>query len=1099
MLQILPVEMSPTKGLYQMADRRSVPIGFWLTLDNVVFDASGACRKRDGYVLMNRSYQVGGTLTIGDPAPTVLTLQLPILDLATRDTELLAYSAAGPFGGPSVYSWSPANGLWKRQDSSVAFSVRVTSASSIAEIQYNAQTALVTDATSLRTCRLHFCQQGLVNVSTSPAPLGSFTLPFLSAVDVGSGTILFPDTLMSARSVILSRLMPFPPAGGADGFAGVLSSDHASTGLWWSRVTPFAPTIGAAVNLTGNIGMPTPWDCHEANDNHFIIAFAVAAAGSPIHLQLWDASTEPPALVASNTVPTTAGSKVDKLSVTGNALGFWLAWHETGPGAGVFQTTVVQTNPGLFAQWTRVVDSIAGNKGNNEPNWISIGANAVGDSVISFNRGNTGEAYDRLRCARLNILGGIVQTVTEMVNVTASTRPTYVAGQWVCGATTKASPHLAAAPGGVSTGPIISTMTLLRLDSQFGEGAPFLAGLLMTLAVPENYYTGWNGDAGFPPLVTHVPVDISVDDVTTPLVGTFDVARQNFLVGASGFTTTNVHSIEIDGNEDLPTKRATADVALALATTGSYLGWYDGSAETEVSFAHGPEISNLTPVVIGPPTWEYCAVYEWTDDLGNLHQSAPGVIASSGQDPGAAPVSLIVQTIGATRKGRPVRGSGRDVQVAIYRTDANGGIFKRLFQPQNAPLNNSAATTITVVDNVSDATLDANAYGFLYTTGGALANKVAPGARAQVVFGNRLWAVPPEDDKVIRFSKEFISGEAPGFNEGLEVRLDDSPDGVTALVALDDKLIIFTASRCYYLSGQGPADTGQGGQFNGPYRIQNAEGCVNAKSVVSYPGGAFFQGARGLYNIDRALNIKEVGEVRREMAGTATILTTDIDSIGHRIRFLVSETNLSLGTRNHYIVYDYSLDLWTTEHPYYRPDRAPVGVPDLPTASTVWQGKHVQATKNQGLLMQGIPVAGAGYDNDTYAPSFIETPWVHFSSSGPALAGFQRVVRAAMVGQKNGPHTLTMDVSHNYDDAIAQTADWDVTTTGSLLGLPREFLSLHVKYQVCTAAKITISDRKTTATAGAGAVSFGGFEFAALQFELGVKPGTIRLPPQNKG
>ena len=100
--------------------------------------------------------------------------------------------------------------------------------------------------------------------------------------------------------------------------------------------------------------------------------------------------------------------------------------------------------------------------------------------------------------------------------------------------------------------------------------------------------------------------------------------------------TEAIHSVSlvtVDFAPDRPFKSVETPNGLLL--TGGFLQHYDGNTLHENNFFNFPVFLGTTPKVIAPTggpagrwsgafgDYRYRAVYEWYDEMGNLHRSAP--------------------------------------------------------------------------------------------------------------------------------------------------------------------------------------------------------------------------------------------------------------------------------------------------------------------------------------------------------------------------------------------------------------------------------------------------------------------------------------------
>lgn len=65
------------------------------------------------------------------------------------------------------------------------------------------------------------------------------------------------------------------------------------------------------------------------------------------------------------------------------------------------------------------------------------------------------------------------------------------------------------------------------------------------------------------------------------------------------------------------------------------------------------------------------------------------------------------------------------------------------------------------------------------------------------------------------------------------------------LICNDDKLIIFKPDAIYYVTGQGPDNTGGNNNFSDPIFITSTVGSSNDRSLTFIPAGIMFQSDKG--------------------------------------------------------------------------------------------------------------------------------------------------------------------------------------------------------------------------------------------------------------
>ena len=135
------------------------------------------------------------------------------------------------------------------------------------------------------------------------------------------------------------------------------------------------------------------------------------------------------------------------------------------------------------------------------------------------------------------------------------------------------------------------------------------------------------------------------------------------------------------------------------------------------------------------------------------------------------------------------------------------------------------------------------------------------------VHKSRVWGIA-EDGRTLWFSKAFTQGEAVSFSDDFTIYLEDSNGQAIGLASMDDKLVIFTKGRVYYLYGEGPNDAGALSDYPSPIRIVSPVGCIESRSLVVTPAGVFFQSLIGIHLLTRGLEVQFVGQAVQDVLAT---------------------------------------------------------------------------------------------------------------------------------------------------------------------------------------------------------------------------------------
>lgn len=519
-----------------------------------------------------------------------------------------------------------------------------------------------------------------------------------------------------------------------------------------------------------------------------------------------------------------------------------------------------------------------------------------------------------------------------------------------------------------------------------------------------------------------------------------------------------------------------------LVLGGGQVVAYDGGTLTELGFWAWPDevtvaLSGGGALSAGQYQWVAC--YEWTDNNGTVHRSAPSLpvtlTATAGQQ-----AALTVTCLPFTRKS--------SVSVVVYRTLANGTTFYRMSSLTSPAYSSISNLTVSITDTTSDATLQQRPT--LYTTGGVVENIMPGPMEGLTVHRNRLFGIDSTNRLRLYFSKQVLPGDPVEFSDALTISVTGSGGDVTALASLDDKLVVFKRSAIFVVSGQGPDATGSQNDFSDAVLVTTDAGCIDGRSVVTTPDGLVFQSAKGIYRLDRSLQASYIG-ADVERYNSATVESAQLIPTANQVRFILS-TGVAL-------VFDYLVNQWSvfTNH---------AGVD-----SVVWRDSFCWA-RSTGEVMVEDPTRFD--DAGSFVGLKIKTGWLTFSAdeggtysvaSGQrrlsAMQVFQRVRRMLVLGEYNSAHRLRVQVGFDFNEAPEQ----DVTITPTapdVYGEGPEYgddtpyggtwrlyqWRVDLARQKCQAVQFTITEQRL------GDVTGEGVRLSALAVDVGVKNGPNRVP-----
>lgn len=512
---------------------------------------------------------------------------------------------------------------------------------------------------------------------------------------------------------------------------------------------------------------------------------------------------------------------------------------------------------------------------------------------------------------------------------------------------------------------------------------------------------------------------------------------------------------------------------------GGQVKAYDGVSFVEDGFAWNPSGSLTVQSPGTGSTYGYCFTYQWIDNWGNIHESAPSVpIFAKTSNPigvSGSVVTASVLTLTLTEKA-PLYGRS-NVMIVAYRSQAaapEGPYYQLPVSSSNS--NNISGYYITLpVDNVPDSQLNNAGSPPLYTTG-ELPNYAPPPLIYVTSYRNRLFGLDSTNPLTIYFSKEVRPGIPVQWVDSFFIQVDPKGGPVTGLVGMDDKLIIFKDTSVRFISGQGPTADGANNDFNaGTLLITADAGCSEPRSIVTTPEGIIFKSKKGIYLLNRGLQVSYIGnpvEDFNDVAVTSAVLIPTQNQVR-----LTLENDVVL-------VYDYFVGQWATFTNIQAVD------------SIIWEDKHTFIRADGTVLDER---AGVYTDNGSIIPMKIQTTWLGLSG----IQGFQRLFRFYILGGYRSPHQfsvkLNYDFNENYTQQIIVSPETVGTYGSEVYGLSGSYYGgeyavyqwdVRPERQKCMNMRVTIEDLPSSGSLEAGA------DISNLRFEYGVEGKGNRLRKQ---
>ena len=1091
MLETQMLELKMVGSLSQGVDSRVLEAGKWLALDNVEVDKLGAWVKRPGFAFLGYPTDIAPGASV---APRYIEALFPQVDGPRLQTPF----DVGVFG-PTLYSswleqgddprpplfatWTDEAFGWEAKDTRPPF-VLTRSCEVRSSHELTAGACVVLDG-----------------VLWSAYKTSDATAPrvYLRGTSIDTGDVVQDDlyffTLMDANAW-------FALVVAAGRIVAVYLMQTSDAPTYAYAQADYVPSARSLSNDAFINSAPTDLTfqqfsvCnHPTDDTVYLLAAVVASGediqlskrspltpGAPVSSALFDAGSEVlgVAICALDTSALPAGScflSYSRSDVTTRVVGFkdptfTQAWSETI----------------IDAQRWRRLDNIAVRNGSGgEDQVITSGViNSTGD-----------DTWHRIWYQPVSALNGNTVQSPYFVAGTGAL-PAARAFAW------RGKAYLPIVVREVGTEGYVNMHGAIYHLAETNGFEPFRAPLVACWAV--NRYAQFDR---FGAPILNAPALLSDEPAPTWALLAPSLANVN---------QTQIDRLIIEAPDD-NTALLPATQAQGLAyLPGALTTVFDGQRAFEAGFLARPtliedsQLPSSSALEVG--TYLFLAEWEHFDAKGNRHTSALAPVLTVEVEDEAKKVILAVVTESFTRRADKYDVRDNAARLVVYRTEKDSaGPFYRLTTPTalvhedtgehyTELFNWAAADTIPFIDESSDAEMRALGYGF-YTgnLAGAIPGAVqdpgpVPPSRFLLNHKQRLFGISGDDPRTIFFSRFFVAGEAPAFPPPFAIFLSDTDEAATALGAMQDKLLIFTPSRIYYVYGEGPDDAGGGAGFSEPALCSDSIGCVEPRSLAVTPIGLVFQASDdGIYVIDGGLSPQRVSGAVEDYLARGKVKSVHVDTARGTVTWALTET-VNNTDQSTLLQFSYWASIWTRWVLDPSQARGNAG-------ACLWKGQHIVAEHYEAASSTFGMVAIESTDRrdrskntlvmTSYQAGFhgvvprVQTPWLRLAG----LNGFQRVRRLQLRGVTNGSigvgGEIVITVQHDEEDFGGQVFTYDLST---VTRLPVLALAGHIARQKCASVRVTID----VADEGGGV----GTTLTALALEMGGLKGFTKLPRTNK-
>jgi hypothetical protein len=498
----------------------------------------------------------------------------------------------------------------------------------------------------------------------------------------------------------------------------------------------------------------------------------------------------------------------------------------------------------------------------------------------------------------------------------------------------------------------------------------------------------------------------------------------------------------------------------AIRVTNSVIGAVTDA--TAGNFQDGP-----TNLAILTGTYQFCIVYLYVDKFGKIYRSQVSDINQVTTTATRYTFSAVYQVPDITNREYRLN------SVELYVTEANGSIFYLASTASSQSFVNwSGAASRLQITNVGAPTASSVFPGpvtsavQLYTTGGVFENDYPTGWRSSTSFKTRRVILFENSNRAI-YSKSFTDDTGLAFSEFLDIVADQDEGDLTAIGAIDDKLILLKEEQKFAVVGDPANDAGGGGSLSLPQAVSSDTGCNDFRSLVQSTDGLYYRSAKGIYRLGRDLQDKYIGD-RVEDTNGQTVSAALLLKSTNEIVYLFSDSQDAL-------CYNYYFDVWT----YWQNHQC----------SGAFAGTKLYIIRSNGRVLYSTPTVFKDVENGTTTavPYTIEMPWLKVKGQ----QDYQRIKELMLLGQLKSAHSMTAEIWWDYDmrDAVKQTLT--IASSSVVSGTDYADGTYQIRFapqkQKCEAIKVRFTDTPDTSTSGESCT------LNAVDFNVGLKAGLSKL------
>lgn len=510
---------------------------------------------------------------------------------------------------------------------------------------------------------------------------------------------------------------------------------------------------------------------------------------------------------------------------------------------------------------------------------------------------------------------------------------------------------------------------------------------------------------------------------------------------------------------------------------------FDGSTLTENDLIGAPFLS-FSSVGSGglllASNYQLVAIYEWKDASGITYRSRISNVLGGDS---TAPIAVAAGQKIVLNIYCPIITQRSNVLCKVYLKKTTDTAFKICYSFP-VRMSNSNINTASLIEIAYNPIATSEV---LYTQGVGINESQkeyfpASAMSSATLYSDRIFYIKAGDNSRIYFSFTKVKTDGFGFYENsfLLECLDKrgvNEDKLTALHAMDGRLFIFKENSVLYTIGAGPSDNAENSDLVSPQLVTTDVGCTEPRSVVLTPAGLMFKSDKGIYLLDRKLQVSYIG-ASVERFNSDQVTSAILLENKNEVRFTLDS--------GYIVVFNYFSNAWSW-------------FTDLDCVSGLVISSKYSLMDTTGQLLQ----ESSAHNKLITTPIVqkIASPWIR----GNGNQWWQKIYDLSIIGKYKSEHQIKLSVYFDYEQYAEAVYILDPLSSGNynLTSRPTNAdiesgASVDGVYQIqidlprksCQAFRFVMEDVPLNTASNSGEC----FALASFQIVFGVKNGPAKVP-----